>query len=226
MSNSIVLRSNTQEPVKPKRQPRVVEEPVKPIFNPLANLDDTLDSIEKAYALTGSSMLPGEKRQTTGLLGLNLVLSGGIVPGWYTTFGPEQSCKSTLTMWFMIACLDSGIPVKAIFDYEGCLVGSSRLTTPKGDVDLKDFFEGRDLEEDTWIDTSKEGLTTLTVGGLFAKISGIKLKGVRPITKIRTQEGKSLSGYKHPILALSADGDLVWRFLEDLKEGEQVVTEV
>lgn len=89
------------------------------VFNPLQGIDDQLDEIEKSYSLTGSSMLPGEKRQTTGLLGLDLVLGGGIVPGWYTTFGPEQSCKSTLTMWMMLACIDSGIPIKAIWDYEG-----------------------------------------------------------------------------------------------------------
>jgi RecA/RadA recombinase len=91
------------------------------VFNPLSNIDDELDDIEKSYSLTGTSMMPGEKRQTTGLLGLDLVLGGGIAPGWYTTFGPEQSCKSTLTMWMLAACVEADIPVKNIWDYEGSL---------------------------------------------------------------------------------------------------------
>jgi RecA/RadA recombinase len=109
-----------EKPVRKKRLSVDVDKQLT-LFNPLSNLDDELDNIEKSYALTGSSMLPGEKRQTTGLLCLDLVLSGGIIPGWYTTFGPEQSCKSTLTMWMMLACIDSKIPVKVIWDYEGSL---------------------------------------------------------------------------------------------------------
>jgi len=125
ITRSKVKRSSTKDTVVPIKGKKATapEEKALVMFNPLSDIDMELDHIEKSYALTGSSMLPGEKRQTTGLLGLDLVLAGGIVPGWYTTFGPEQSCKSTLTMWMLIACLDSGIPVVSIFDYEGsCMV--------------------------------------------------------------------------------------------------------
>jgi RecA/RadA recombinase len=116
------LKNDKKAKPDKERKKKVIEEAVEAeidAFNPLANIDNVLDDIEKSYALTGASMLPGEKRQTTGLLGLDLVLGGGIVPGWYTTYGPEQSCKSTLTMWMLLACVNSVIPIKAFWDYEG-----------------------------------------------------------------------------------------------------------
>jgi RecA/RadA recombinase len=80
-----------------------------------------LDKLEVEYALTGSAVSPGEVRQTTGLLSLDLVIGTGITTGWYTVFGPEQSCKTTLALTIMCASVTSGIPIKAAWDYEGSM---------------------------------------------------------------------------------------------------------
>ncbi len=89
------------------------------LWNPMADIDAQLDSIEKDYTLSGSSLNPDEVRQHTGTLTIDLLLSRGIVPGWYTFFGPEQSCKSTGATTAMSAGLDSEIPILAYFDFEG-----------------------------------------------------------------------------------------------------------
>lgn len=88
-------------------------------FNPLAGIDDDLDSIEKDYALSGSSLGQSEKRLGTGMLTEDVIIGGGIAPGWYTYFGGEQSCKSTGANSIMIAALKSEVPVISMWDYEG-----------------------------------------------------------------------------------------------------------
>ena len=94
-----------------------VEAPV--LFNPLADIDDEIDLIEKSYALTGSSLGSDEDRQHTGLLELDCILGKGIKAGWYTFFGPEQSCKSTGASTWMTAALNSNVPIIQYWDYEG-----------------------------------------------------------------------------------------------------------
>lgn len=88
-------------------------------FNPLSAIDETLDSIEKDYGLTGSSLGQGEERLSTGMLEMDVVMGGGLLPGWYTNFGAEQSCKSTSASLMMISALFQDVPVIAYWDYEG-----------------------------------------------------------------------------------------------------------
>lgn len=88
-------------------------------FNPLAGIDDDLDTIEKDYALSGSSLGQSEKRLGTGMLTEDVIIGGGIAPGWYTFFGGEQSCKSTGANSIMIAALRTEVPVISMWDYEG-----------------------------------------------------------------------------------------------------------
>lgn len=88
-------------------------------FNPLAHIDDDLDAIEKDYALSGSSLGQSEKRLGTGMLTEDVIIGGGIAPGWYTFFGGEQSCKSTGANSIMIAALRTEVPVISMWDYEG-----------------------------------------------------------------------------------------------------------
>ena len=150
MKKPSIVISHEAEP-KSKNKKAVL--PEAEAFNPLADIDKTIDKIERAYALTGSSMAPGEKRQSTGLLCLNLILAGGIVPAWYTTFGPEQSCKSTLTMWILCHCLDSGIPIKAMFDYEGSTTPDyieNMLKTIGVDRPITDVFGIKNPKTDKW----------------------------------------------------------------------------
>lgn len=101
------------------------KEDSKKYYSPADDIDDLLDSIEKKYGLSSSLVDRDEKRLSTGLLALDLLLNGGIVGGgWYTIFGGEQSCKSTLTMTLLCmiqnAIEDLGRKIAAsIFDYEG-----------------------------------------------------------------------------------------------------------
>ena len=88
-------------------------------FNPMAHIDDSLDEIEKDYSLAGTSLGVTEKRLSTGVLALDIILGGGLVPGWYTFFGGEQSCKSTGASTMMTAALMTEVPVISMWDYEG-----------------------------------------------------------------------------------------------------------
>lgn len=104
---------------KPKRRSAKAESAEVEVFNPLGDIDDEIDEIEKSYALTGASLGSDEDRQHTGLLELDLILGKGIKAGWYTFFGAEQSCKSTGASTWMTAALNSNVPIIQMWDYEG-----------------------------------------------------------------------------------------------------------
>lgn len=94
-------------------------------YSPADDIDDLLDGVEKKYGLSSSLVDRDEKRLSTGLLALDLLLNGGIVGGgWYTIYGGEQSCKSTLTMT-LLCMIQNAIDelnrkiAASIFDYEG-----------------------------------------------------------------------------------------------------------
>jgi len=84
------------------------------------DVDNVLDSIERKIGV-GSSGLGGsnENRMSTGMLVYDLILGGGLTAGWYTNFGKEQSCKSTSTMTMTASAVNQGVPIIAVFDYEG-----------------------------------------------------------------------------------------------------------
>ena len=88
-------------------------------FNPYAELDDTLDNIDKDLGLGGSSLNLEDDRVHTGSLVLDMVVGKGVTAGWYTVFGPEQSCKSTGAMTMMIASMMSSVPILSYWDFEG-----------------------------------------------------------------------------------------------------------
>lgn len=88
-------------------------------FNPYDDLDEVLDSIDKDLGLGGSSLNLDEERMHTGSLVLDMVVSKGITAGWYTVFGPEQSCKSTSALTMLTAALTSNVPILSYWDFEG-----------------------------------------------------------------------------------------------------------
>lgn len=91
-------------------------------FDPYAGLDAELDVLEKKFGLSSLAVTEAEGRVSTGLLCVDLMLAGGLLPGgWYTFFGGEQSCKTTLatTTLGSIATNKEFIGPSAIFDYEG-----------------------------------------------------------------------------------------------------------
>lgn len=82
-----------------------------------------IDTMEKGSRLTQGSMSEAAKKSatiSTGLLGTDLMLGGGIVGGrWYTMFGGEGSAKSTHLSHFRIAAANSGVPIQLDMDFEG-----------------------------------------------------------------------------------------------------------
>lgn len=88
-------------------------------FNPYANIDTTLDNIEKHIGLTDSGMSSGERRMSTGLLMNDIVLGGGVTAGWYTNFGQEQTCKTTNAVTMLISAINTDVPIIGYWDFEG-----------------------------------------------------------------------------------------------------------
>ena len=122
-------------------------------FNPLSGIDDDLDTIEKDYALSGSSLGQSEKRLSTGMLTEDVIIGGGIAPGWYTFFGGEQSCKSTGANSIMIAALRTEVPVISMWDYEGSsspeyIEGIMQVNGVK--MPIEQVFGIRDPETSKW----------------------------------------------------------------------------
>lgn len=79
-----------------------------------------LDAMEKHLSLNQMGMSGSRNRESTGLLVLDLMLSGGTTPGaWTTFFGGEQSAKSTLASTVLNRAVMTKIPRIAYFDYEG-----------------------------------------------------------------------------------------------------------
>lgn len=122
------------EPAKGKKNKSVKEHEDEPEARKLAygkgikeptpipgiDIDDVLNSIEKKTGLGSTGMGgDGDTRMSTGLLMLDLIAGGGITAGWYTSFGEEQSCKSTLAMSIASFAVTQDVPIIAYADFEG-----------------------------------------------------------------------------------------------------------
>jgi RecA/RadA recombinase len=84
------------------------------------DLDSILHDIETNIGLSQVDIKANKITTSTGLLSLDLMTSGGLVTGgWYTFFGGEQSCKSTLASTQMANAITTKIPYLLYFDYEG-----------------------------------------------------------------------------------------------------------
>lgn len=83
-----------------------------------SQFDSILDKIEEDYNLSSASFDPAE-RQSTGQLTLDLMLGGGLAPGWYTNVGMEQCAKTTSLIVMMAACIHSKVKIKVMWDAEG-----------------------------------------------------------------------------------------------------------
>ena len=91
-------------------------------FNPYAHLDSQIDDMERKFKLNAMAISKDEPRFSTGLLSLDMQLAGGLLGGgWYTCFGGEQSCKSTMAMTLLASIMAQRgfIGKSAYFDYEG-----------------------------------------------------------------------------------------------------------
>ncbi len=147
------LKVNGKAVVVPPKNKKGVEEIKKAFFNPMAGIDDVLDGIEKDYGLSGATLGAAEDRLTTGTLALDVILGGGLVPGWYTFFGGEQSCKSTGASWLMISALFSEVPVISMWDFEGSSSSEyiENMMEVNGiDMPIEQVFGIRDAKTAKW----------------------------------------------------------------------------
>lgn len=126
-------------------------------FNPYAHLDVTIDKMEKRFELSAMSFDKTEPRFSTNLLTLDLMLAGGLLGGgWYTCFGGEQSCKSTLAMTILSSIMlqRDFRGVAAYFDYEGSsqadyIENIMKYMGIKGDIE--NVFGVQDETSGEWI---------------------------------------------------------------------------
>lgn len=119
----------------------------------LAALDEQLDVIEKDYGLTSSSVDNTSARVSSGMLSLDIILARGLVPGWYTIYGPEQSCKSTGATTLIAAALNTDVPIIQWWDFEGSSSGdyiASILRVNGIKTDVNEIFGIRNPKTQQW----------------------------------------------------------------------------
>lgn len=78
---------------------------------------ELLNEVDKVAKLNAVS-LSSEGRLHCGLIGVDIVLGGGIAPGMYTFFGPEQSAKTTLAITTMGSTIPQQVDIAALWDAE------------------------------------------------------------------------------------------------------------
>ena len=110
-----------ETPQRKKRSSATVEEqPAEPeYFNPYADIDATLDVIEKKAGISENTLDKSEGRMSSGNLCLDIVLGGGYTAGWYTNFGQEQCCKTTEAVSVLVSAINHDVPIIAYYDFEG-----------------------------------------------------------------------------------------------------------
>lgn len=128
-----------------------------------ATSEEDIDSAEvlsmyselESLVRVNSVSLSKEDRLSTGLLGLDLILGGGISPAMTTFSGPEQSAKTTAAITIMGAnAANNNIKFKVLWDAENS-TGSSTdyvaniFETMGNKVDVEDLFGVR--KDGNWI---------------------------------------------------------------------------
>ena len=92
-------------------------------IKPTLDYASIIDEVEKKSHLTQGSMSGVAKDGSTistGLLGTDIMLGGGISAGrWYTIFGSEGSAKSTHIAYWKILAAQKELPVLMDLDFEG-----------------------------------------------------------------------------------------------------------
>ncbi len=214
---------DTEEVVEKKAKGKKAKAEKEPkAFDPYAHLDAEIDSMEKKFGLTSMAVSESEDRLSTGLLTVDTILAGGLLPGgWYTFFGGEQSCKSTLATTCMGAiATDVSFNGRAsLHDFEGCICDDSIVITKNGPVSLRSILPATLPEEGV---AHRLDIEVESVDGMQMS-QYVFNKGVRPITKIRTKGGRWLRGFAHPVL-IEREGRLGWELIENLVDGDKLVT--
>jgi RecA/RadA recombinase len=137
---------------------------------------DLMDGIERKFKLaTTVTSLEARKSSylSTGLLGTDLMLGGGILPGaWYTFFGGEASAKSTHLFHILQGALLTNVPIILVFDFEGSadpvyIENMVNVTqNPSRQIPITDIFGSRDMEGN-WVIKPRARLYSESVAEVF-----------------------------------------------------------
>lgn len=119
-----VVEDEESAPRKKKKKGKAVEAGADTEFaSREAELADLITEINKITHVNKVS-LSSENRVSSGLLCQNLILGGGIAPGMYTFYGPEQSAKTTGAITVLGASIAEKVDLRVLWDAENS-TGSS-----------------------------------------------------------------------------------------------------
>lgn len=137
--------------------------PKASVYDVMKLLDATanVDEAQKKFKLAGASYDADARRSSvvsTGMLGTDLFLNGGIYPGgWYGVSGPEGAAKSTGVNTAFISLYYSGVPIIGVYDAEGStspeyIETIARTSSFQGKIDITRAFGVRDPKDASkWI---------------------------------------------------------------------------
>jgi RecA/RadA recombinase len=130
-----------------------------------------LDEISRRQGFE-ADVLEDVPPMSTGWLTLDIIMGGGIRPAWYTSYGPEQSAKTTGVLNIMAAAIKAGVPIIDLSDYEGSTKNSRPyvaqiLKTNGLKVTVKDVFGRKDPETGKWAVKPLVRYRSATVGEKF-----------------------------------------------------------
>lgn len=169
-TKAIVIKEPKRADLKLKVVKTVVE-PKKVYFDATALMNDDMDAIAKRMHMREGGIDPGEP-MSTGNLTLDVIENGGIRPGWFTHFGPEQSCKTTGALVIMAAAVKAQVGVISFKDYEGSTASSldyvqSILETQGVKKTVNELFGERDDKTGKWVTKPIVRYTEETIGERF-----------------------------------------------------------
>ena len=215
---------STRTTTKTTRAPKIIAETADTDLD-LFDYGSMLDRIEKKYKLTVNMSDRFKYKVSSGLLVKDVILGGGFVTGaMYTEAGMEQTGKSTEIMHFLatqVELPETKQPRIVLYaDAEGCVTQDTIIKTPEGDQKLLHFLP---VEPPKHIGPIEAIIPIVSAGGEVVD-SKLYYGGYKPITQITVDSGQSLRGYRHPVLVIMSDGSGLWKKIEDLKEGDTILT--
>lgn len=126
-----------------------------PKFDVASLYSSTVDDVARKQDFD-SDLLEDTPPMSTGMLMLDLVLGGGIRPAWLSSFGPEQSCKTTGALTIMAAAIKAQVPIISLADFEGSTKNSKPyvaniLKTSGLKISVNDVFGKKDPATGKWL---------------------------------------------------------------------------
>lgn len=176
-------------------------------------LENLKGFVKKGAASTSPGNIP------TGHFELDFVMHHGELPG-NVDLSQDQSYDPAKAL---------GIPMGKLVMFYGeegggkCVTGDTFIVERnKGQIKISDLFsEFGKLKKDTWYKLNEP--IEVCVNGEYEKVESVYYNGNKKTTKVKTSCGYELEGSydRHRILCV-CDGDISWKKLKDIEEGDFV----